>query len=83
MTCEPREPDLRHVWVRSHGDYGSPQPGVVISWQHAPVHSATSSAWTALVVLAPVPWTLVVEWVTADRLIAIRDATPVDPDAAR
>jgi hypothetical protein len=82
VSSDPHEPDVRHVWVRAHGDYGSPQPGVVISWQHAPVHNATSSAWVALVVLAPVAGTLVVEWVSTDRLIEIRDPTPADADGS-
>ena len=80
MSCQPHEPEVRHVWVRAHGDYGSPQPGVVISWQHAPVHNATASSWVALVALAPVAWTLVVEWVSADRLIGIRDPSPDNAD---
>ncbi len=50
----------------------------MISWQHAPVHNATSSPWVALVVLAPVAGMLVVEWVSVDRLIDIRDPTPAD-----
>jgi hypothetical protein len=36
MTCQPREPDIRHVWVRGHSDYAPVLPGLVINWQHTP-----------------------------------------------
>ena len=78
MSCQPTEPALRHVWVRGHGDYGSPTPGVVVSWQHAPVHQATAAAWLALVAQAPFGTALLVEWVSAERLIPVRDPTPTD-----
>ena len=76
MSCTPEEPDLRHVWVKGHGDYGAPEPGVVISWQHSPVHNATSSPWVALVALCPFDNGLVVRWVGAERLLPVRDPQP-------
>ena len=78
VMCQPNEPDLRHVWVRGHGDYAPPQPGVVVSWQPAYVHHATGASWLALVVVAPFPGAMLLEWVSADRLLGVRDPTPVD-----
>lgn len=77
-VVEPSEPEVRHVWVRGHGEYGPPQPGLVLQWQPAPVRNATSSAWSALVLTAPFLEAVLVQWVSADRLIPIRDATPAD-----
>ena len=78
MTCQPTEPDLRHVWVRGHHDSGPVLPGLVINWQYAPVHNATAPSWTALVLVAPFPEAMLVEWVSTDRLVGINDPTPVD-----
>jgi hypothetical protein len=61
--------------VRNHGD---PVPGVVVCWQHAPVHNVTTSEWVALVIGAPFDTALTVSWVGAERLIPIRDDTAVD-----
>ena len=71
-------PKRRHVWVIGHGDYAPVQPGLVINWQHAPVHSATASSWTALVLVAPFPDAMLIEWVSTDRLVPIRDPRPLD-----
>ncbi len=73
---QPSEPEIRHVWVRGHGDYGPPRPGVIVAWQHAPVRNATSAAWNALVVMVPFAGGLLVEWVSGERIVAIRDAGP-------
>ena len=78
VTCEPKEPDARHVWVRGHGDYAQVLPGLVINWQYAPVHNATASSWSALVLVAPFPDAILVEWVSTDRLVPLRDPTPVN-----
>lgn len=75
---EPGPPRAQHVWVRNHGDYGDPVPGVVVCWQHSPVHNVTTSEWVALVIGAPFDTALTVSWVGAERLIPIRDDTPVD-----
>jgi PhnB protein len=40
MTCQPREPEVRHVWVRGHSDFA---------------HNATAPSWTALVLVVPFP----------------------------
>lgn len=74
--CHPEEPTERHVWVRGHLDYGQPVPGVVVSWQHAPVHNANAADWLALVVMNPFGHALLLQWVGAERLIAVRDPTP-------
>lgn len=76
MSCEPTEPGARHVWVRRPAGVGAPDPGVVVDWQRAPVHSANSSGWVALVACCPFEAALIVEWVSAERLIAVRDARP-------
>lgn len=78
MSCQPVEPEATHVWVRGHGDHGSPSPGVVVCWQPAPVHNATAAGWVALVAQAPFGTALLVGWVSAERLIPIRDDSPVD-----
>ncbi len=74
----PVEPSIRHVWVRSPGGHGPPQPGVVVCWQHAPVHNAGTSDWVALVAVNPFGTALLVCWLSVDRLIPIRDPTPAD-----
>ena len=51
------------MWVKGHGQYAAPQPGLVIGWQHSPVHKITDSSWTALVLVSPFDGALLVEWV--------------------
>ena len=77
-TQASRLPDGPHVWVRNHGDYGQPVPGVVVCWQHSPVHTVTTSEWVALVVAAPFGTAMSLSWVGAERLLPIRDANPTD-----
>lgn len=77
MTCQPREPEVRHVWVRGHSDYAPVSPGLVINWQYTQVHNGTAPSWTALVLVAPFPEAILVEHVSADRLVAC--ATPPPP----
>ena len=64
--------------MRGHGEHAPVQPGIVINWQHTPVHNATASSWTALVLVAPFPDAMLIEWVSTDRLVAIHDPTPID-----
>jgi hypothetical protein len=78
VVSEPNEPEVRHVWVKGHGQYAAPQPGLVISWQHSPVHKITDSSWTALVLVSPFDGAVLVEWVNADRLVPVSDSTPAD-----
>lgn len=66
------------MWVREHGDYGVPTAGVVVCWQHTPVHNVSSADWLALVVTAPFDDALLVSWVGAERLIPLRDPRPAD-----
>ena len=75
---EPTQPDVRHVWVRGPSDLADVWPGLVISWQPNPVHKITESTWSALVLVAPFPGAMLVEWVTADRLEPIRDPASAD-----
>ena len=75
---EPSEPEARHVWVRGHGNHAVVQPGLVLQWQFTPVRNATDAAWAALVVVAPFPEAVLVEWVSAYRLVPLRDATRRD-----
>ncbi len=77
-AVEPNEPDVWHVWVRGHGEHAPTQPGLILQWQPTPVRNATASAWSALVLTAPFPDAVLVQWVSADRLVPIRDATPAD-----
>jgi hypothetical protein len=74
----PQIPRGAHVWVSNHGSYGDPVPGVVVCWQHSPVHTVTTSEWVALVVGAPFGTAMTLSWVGAERLLPIRDDTPVD-----
>ena len=76
MDCTPQTPQVQHVWVRGHGNHGAPDPGVVLSWQHSPVHNATASDWIALVAICPFDTALQVQWVGAERLIPVREAAP-------
>ena len=57
--------------MRGHGDYAPVLPGLVINWQHAPVHNATAPSWTALVLVAPFQEAMLIEWVSADRLVVL------------
>lgn len=72
----PVEPPARHVWVRATGEHGQPVPGVVVAWQHAPLHNVGGSAWQALVATTPFDDALVVSWVDATRLLELRDPAP-------
>lgn len=75
-TLGSLEPDVWHVWVRGHGEHAPTQPGLVLQWQYTPIRNATAAAWSALVLVAPFPEAVLVQWVSADRLVAIKDASP-------
>lgn len=76
VTFEPVPPSTRHVWVLGHGHApGSPAPGVIVSWQHQPVHIVTQAEWVALVAHSLHDDALLVSWVGSERLRAIRDDT--------
>lgn len=66
---------MRHVWVHNAARIGEPSPGVIVCWQHAPVHGAAAASWVALVAQNPFADALLVEWVGADRLVGVRDDT--------
>jgi hypothetical protein len=51
---------------------------VVVDWQRALVHNSNTSEWIALVACCPFEAALLVEWVSAEKLIAVRDPRPVD-----
>ena len=74
MVEYPTEPEPRHVWLRGQGGYGPPAPGVVVDGQHAPAHNATEAGWLVLVASSPFGSALLVEWVSAERLLGVRDA---------
>ena len=77
MTAlEPIEPAVSHVWVRGHGEHSPTQPGLVLQWQYAPIRNATAAAWSALVLVAPFPNAVLVQWVSADQLTPVIDPRP-------
>lgn len=78
MSYHPLEPPERHVWVEASGGHGPPTAGVVVAWQHTPVHHANAADWIALVITAPFGDALLMNWVGAERLIELRDPSPVD-----
>ena len=79
MVSEPVEPEVRHVWVcGGYADTVPTWPGLVLQWLPAPVHNATASAWSVLVLVAPFPEAVLVQWVSADRIFPIRDAAAAD-----
>ena len=78
MTCQPGEPANRFVWVRNIGNYGAPAAGIVVAWQHTPVHNVNAADWLALVVTNPFGDALSMGWVGAERLIPLRDPSPAD-----
>jgi hypothetical protein len=78
VGVEPIEPELRHVWVSEASGTAPTTPGLVVCWQHSPVHSVTQPDWNALVVTAPFADAALVQWVPADRLVPITDPTPVE-----
>lgn len=78
MPHQPIPPAQTHVWVRATGDHGSPVPGVVVGWQHTPIHPVNTSDWLALVVTRPFDDGLLVSWVGAEKLIPVRDPSPTD-----
>lgn len=78
MAAEPTEPDVRHVWVKGASDLAEVWPGLVIGWLPNPVHRITESSWMALVLVAPHPGAMLLEWVGAERVEPVRDPTPAD-----
>ena len=78
MDCVPQTPDVQHVWVRGHGDHGTPTAGLVVGWQHSPVHNATTSDWIALVATCPFNTALQLQWVGAERLLPVRDSAAAE-----
>lgn len=78
MNWHPTEPASRFVWVRNNGDHGAPTAGVVVAWQHAPVHNVNAADWLALVVTTPFDDALALSWVGAERLLELRDPSPAD-----
>ena len=45
----------------------------MLQWQYAPVRNATAAAWSTLVLVAPFPDAVLVQWVSADQLVPIAD----------
>jgi hypothetical protein len=78
MASHPTAPEWRHVWVRGTGEHGPPAAGVVVAWQHAPIHGVNASEWLALVVTTPFGDALTMGWVGAERLVELRDPEPAD-----
>ncbi len=78
VSYQPAEPELRHVWVHGPAGMGEPVPGLVLGWLPAPVRNAKASPWIALVAKCPFGSALLVEWVSADRLVGLLDGTPSD-----
>ena len=78
MACQPAEPSWRHVWVQGSGEHGPPAAGVVVTWQHTPIHNVNASEWLALVVTTPFGDALSMRWVGAERLVGLRDPSPAD-----
>ena len=76
VAYHPVEPSARHVWVRATGEHGQPVPGVVVAWQHTPLHNIGGSPWQALVATTPFDDTLVISWFDATRLLELRDPAP-------
>ena len=62
--------------MRGHGEHAPTPPGLVLQWQPVPVRNATAAARSAPVLVAPFPEAVLVQWMSADRLVPIRDATP-------
>ena len=78
VSTQPQEPDLRHVWVQGSAGIGDPVPAVVMGWAPAPVRHAGASPWICLVAACPQGTALLVEWVSGDRVVGVRDPTPAD-----
>lgn len=77
VSFQPEVPPVRHVWVYGHGQ-GDARPGVVIAWQHQPIHLTTQAEWVALVAEWAYDDAFTVSWVGAERLVPIRDGTRAD-----
>lgn len=75
---QPTPPAQHHCWVEPVSNAGGPPvPAVVVSWQYATTtRSAADGMWLALVGQLASPDILVVAWVNADQLRAVRDDTP-------
>ena len=76
MTEPSHTESLVCLGVRGHNNLGPPVPGVVVCWQHAPLHGPNESAWNALVADNPFGSALVVEWVNGNRLVDVNDPRP-------
>lgn len=84
VSFEPKPPRTRHVWVLGHGHSpGAPSPGVIISWQHQPVHIVTQASWVALVAYSVHDDALHVSWVGSERLRPIRDDSRTEASEGR
>lgn len=80
MSAGPDLPSTRHVWINTHGRYGPPAAGVIVSW-HPQIGS--DGVWLALVAVQRAPENLSIDWVPADLLDPITDPTPANWTPAR
>lgn len=73
----PTSPDVAHVWLSDAFRVGPPSPALIVAWMPAPVHTAASADWIALVAWSPDGKEILnLSWVGAERLHPVRDQMP-------
>lgn len=70
------------IWLKPEAGHGETVPGIVLGWNHDRIHSALDSGWVLTVAVIPFDGALLIDYAKAERLVPVRDATPVDPAAS-
>ena len=68
------------IWLRPEAGHGETVPGIVLGWNRDHIHSALDSGWVLTVAVIPFDGALLIDYAKAERLVPVRDATPVDRD---
>ena len=75
-------PPLVPVWVKPQAGHGETVPGIVLGWSRDHIRSALDSGWVLTVAVIPFEGALLVDFVRAERVVPVRDATPLEPTAS-
>lgn len=72
----PAQP-LGPIWLRPQAGHGETVPGIVLGWNRDHIHSALDSGWILTVASIPFDGALMIDHSHAERMIPVRDATPL------
>lgn len=70
------------IWLRPEAGHGETVPGIVLGWNRDHIRSALDSGWVLTVAVIPFDGALLIDYAKAERVVPVRDATPVDPTAS-